>query len=64
MLRSVGESERCRGWHTNYYNCATQGLSGGRTWWAHLEFTRINIEMITVLRHYFCLGPFSRLPVS
>jgi hypothetical protein len=24
-------------------------LSGGRTWWAHLEFTRINIEP-TILR--------------
>jgi hypothetical protein len=22
------------------------GLSGGRTWWAHFEFTRINIEPI------------------
>jgi len=22
------------------------GLSGGRTWWAHFEFTRINIESI------------------
>jgi len=21
-------------------------LSGGRTWWAHFEFTRINIEPI------------------
>ena len=21
------------------------GLYGGRTWWAHLEFTRINIEL-------------------
>ena len=20
-------------------------LSGGRTWWAHFEFTRINIEL-------------------
>ena len=25
------------------------GLSGGRTWWAHFEFTRINIEL-TILR--------------
>jgi hypothetical protein len=25
------------------------GLSGGRTWWAHFEFTRINIEP-TILR--------------
>jgi len=24
-------------------------LSGGRTWWAHFEFTRINIEP-TILR--------------
>jgi len=22
------------------------GLSGGRTWWVHFEFTRINIEPI------------------
>ena len=22
------------------------GLGGGRTWWAHFEFTRINIEPI------------------
>ena len=22
------------------------GVSGGRTWWAHFEFTRINIEPI------------------
>src|SRR5216683_929017 len=25
------------------------GLNGGRTWWAHFEFTRINIEP-TILR--------------
>jgi hypothetical protein len=25
------------------------GPSGGRTWWAHFEFTRINIEP-TILR--------------
>ena len=25
---------------------ATDGRSGGRTWWAHFEFTRINIEPI------------------
>jgi hypothetical protein len=25
------------------------GVSGGRTWWAHFEFTRINIEP-TILR--------------
>ena len=25
------------------------GLGGGRTWWAHLKFTRINIEL-TILR--------------
>ena len=27
-------------------------LSGGRSWWAHLEFTRINIEP-TILRKKF-----------
>jgi hypothetical protein len=25
---------------------ARGAASGGRTWWAHLEFTRINIELI------------------
>ena len=25
---------------------ATTALRGGRTWWAHFEFTRINIEPI------------------
>jgi hypothetical protein len=23
------------------------GSDGGRTWWAHFEFTRINIDVIT-----------------
>jgi hypothetical protein len=25
---------------------AVRVIPGGRTWWAHLEFTRINIELI------------------
>jgi hypothetical protein len=42
-------------------------LSGGRTWWAHFEFTRINIARI-ILRNKFedCvdLGAFGRLVQS
>jgi hypothetical protein len=26
-------------------NWCTEGLCGGRTWWAHCEFTRINIKL-------------------
>jgi hypothetical protein len=26
-------------------------LSGGRTWWAHFEFTRINIEPIILRKN-------------
>jgi hypothetical protein len=29
--------------------CASESSNGGRTWWAHFEFTRINIEP-TILR--------------
>jgi hypothetical protein len=30
------------------YLNAVLGPSGGRTWWAHFEFTPINIEPITL----------------
>jgi hypothetical protein len=30
-------------------SAALSDPSGGRTWWAHLDFTRINIEL-TILR--------------
>ena len=29
---------------------ATTALRGGRTWWAHCEFTRINIEPIILCK--------------
>jgi hypothetical protein len=29
---------------------ARSGWSGGRTWWAHFEFTRINIELIILYK--------------
>ena len=37
-------------------------LSGGRTWWAHFEFTRINIEPIILrkkIEEQLILGAFN-----
>jgi len=35
---------------------AQQARSGGRTWWAHFEFTRINIEPIILKNKFEDLG--------
>src|SRR5467141_3761295 len=36
------------------------GLGGGRTWWAHFEFTRINIEPIILRKKFEDLRPSVR----
>jgi hypothetical protein len=49
---------------------ATTALRGGRTWWAHFEFTRINIAPIIlrkkieeplILDAFLCSGPCASL---
>jgi hypothetical protein len=39
-------------------------LSGGRTWWAHFEFTRINIEPIILRKKIEDLREAGRCPVQ
>ena len=41
MPRSFPDSTQ-----SNMFYGRAQPASGGRTWWAHIEFTRINIEPI------------------
>ena len=43
MPRSFPDSTQ-----SNMFYGRAQPASGGRTWWAHIEFTRINIEPIVL----------------
>jgi len=38
--------------------------NGGRTWWAHLEFTRINIEPLILYKKIEELGPFGGVQIN
>ena len=47
--RSAGLLLTSRQGFTHRPRSSVSGLSGGRTWWAHFEFTRMNIGP-TILR--------------